>query len=214
MKKRVMVFLLLATFVGGWLVREETVSAATFESMKEHVEAGEGSIYNPISNEVMGQERSLKYIEFIEEATEESVNQEVLEEVQIEAFNETKSTNPEKIEALEVPKVSNFVRGMSPPHNKRPIYLDNIHEPYGSSPFSGSGWRFSGQRFSFRNVQRNPYFGVRAYRDTFTFFDGMYNRFVPISNNFVYYPSNFRGSPLVGYFATWNPINGSRYFIY
>ncbi|PWW83816.1 hypothetical protein, partial [Clostridium perfringens] len=68
MKKRAIVFLLFGTFV-GWLVREETVSAATFESMKERVEAGEGSIYNPISNEVMGQERSLEYIEFIEEAT-------------------------------------------------------------------------------------------------------------------------------------------------
>lgn len=213
MKKRAIVFLLFGTFV-GWLVREETVSATTFESMKERVEAGEGSIYNPISNEVMGQERSLEYIEFIEEATEESVNQEVLEEVQIKAFNETKSTNTETMEALEVPKVSNLVRGMSPPHNKRPIYLDNFPTPYQSSPFSGSGWRFSGQRFSFHNVRRNPYFGVRAYRDTFTFFDGMYNRFVPISNNFVYYSSSFRGSPLIGYFATWNPINGSRYFIY
>lgn len=185
--------------------------AASYQDMKKHVESGEGLVYNPISMEVMDKEKSMDYIEYIEEAQEPSSNGEVSDEIQMAAFNETKTPDSMRLEnGNPLPKIR--PRGAYVPTTIK--YIDNLSKPYESDRFSGSGWRFSGTQFAFKNVTANPYFGVRAYLDTFTYFDGMYDRFVPISNNFVYYLSHFRGSPLAGYFATWNPVNGSRYYIY
>lgn len=188
------------------------VDAASFEDMKEHVESGEGQVYNPISNEIMDEEKSLEYVQYIEAAVENPDSEEIPEETQIAAFVETMSDNPVQLqeEAIFPPKMA---RGAAPPTGK-PVIVDDLPKAYQSNPFSGSGWRFSGLRFTVRNVSLNPYFGVRAYLDTFTFFNGMHDVFVPVSGSFVYTISNFRGSPFVGYFATWNPVTNSRYYIY
>ncbi|MCB5952430.1 hypothetical protein LI951_10175 [Enterococcus sp. BWT-B8] len=56
--------------LSGLILGTVNVNAASFEDMKEHVEAGEGQVYNPISNEIMDEEKSLEYVQYIEEALE------------------------------------------------------------------------------------------------------------------------------------------------
>ncbi|WP_321383497.1 hypothetical protein [uncultured Enterococcus sp.] len=214
MRKRIFLKVSSLMIVGATslVLGATSANAASFEDMKEHVESGEGQIYNPISNEIMDEEKSLEYVQYIEEAVENPDSEEIPEETQIAAFIETKSDNPVQLQenALFPPKMT---RGAKPPTSK-PVVVDDFARPYQSNTFSGSGWRFSGMRFTVRNVSKNPYFGVRATLDTFTFFNGMHDVFVPVSNTFVYTISNFRGTPLDGYFATWNPVSGSRYYIY
>ncbi|MBL1229820.1 hypothetical protein IW492_11310 [Enterococcus sp. BWB1-3] len=198
--------------LSGLIVGTVNVNAASFEDMKEHVEAGEGQVYNPISNEIMDEEKSLEYVQYIEEALEGSNSEEIPEEIQIEAFIETKSEESPQSNVDDMfPPI--LTRGTTPPTGT-PRIVDDFVKPYESNPFSGSGWHFSGLRFTVRNVKLNPYFGIRAHLDSFKFFNGMHDVVAPVSNNFTYTVSNFRGTPFIGYFATWNPVTNSRYHIY
>ncbi|MGX7265353.1 hypothetical protein [Enterococcus crotali] len=198
----------------GLVLSVQTSEAASYESMKKNVEEGTGLIYNPEIDGIMTQEGSLEVIEAIEEEIRDLNIEEPTQEIYDEVFSSIK--NVEVIETAEksLPPFMTFAAGA--PRDNQTAWI-----PYNSQEFSGSGWRYSGYQFKFKDYNANPKFGVRATKDSFYFYT-----VIPGNNSFlrrhtvnanmdwVYFPSKSGSAKLQGYFATYNPVKGSRYYIY
>lgn len=198
----------------GLILGTHTSEAASFESMKKNVEEGTGLIYNPELDGIMTQEGSLEVIEAIEEERQDLNIEEPTQEMYDEAFSSVK--NVEVIETTEKTLPSFMPFAATAPRDNQTAWI-----PYNSAEFSGSGWRYSGSQFKFRDYNANPMFGVRATKDSFYFYTVMpgNNSFlrsnvVDANRDWVYFPSKSGSARLQGYFATYNPVKGSRYYIY
>lgn len=210
--KKLMFFITCGIFS---LVLSSHANAASFEDMKQNVENGNGLVYNPISDGLMTNESSIQYINILDESIQSSTA--TTEELMDKAYEKTKNLElvPDTNTKV-VPEIS--TRGANPPSYDKVIYLDTIPGgQYTSEAFSGSGWRYGGYYFSFKNFIANPYFGVSVSGDSFEFRDayGGYNAVYP-NRNIAYYPSYVKGggASRFGLFRTLNPISGSRYYIY
>lgn len=217
MKKNLVSKVLAVGVVGMIGLTLGTVSseAATFEDMKDNVEIGNGWIYNPESNNIMGNEASKEFIEFVEEEAD-NLNKEVTQEIFEAAFESLEDTR----DIVEQP-IDLSLSVIQPRGAYVPTTPKAIDGGYGSQPFSGSGWRYSGFLAVFNNYGANPFYGVRATGDSFNFHlqtNGNYiptsKHVVPANGGYLYYPSKDRGVALNGYFSTYFPVNGSRYFIH
>ncbi|EPI11334.1 hypothetical protein D358_00341 [Enterococcus faecalis RP2S-4] len=196
----------------GLCIGSTNVSAASYDDMKTEVETNGALVYNPISDRIMSNDESKEYVNFIEENKTKiyavSDSQNLYDAAYLAVGSEGKTvSNSDIIDDSLQPQLY----GASIPTNF--YYLNSIYE---SSSFSGSGWRYSEYRFRFHNYGANPYFGVRAIADSFNFVlsrntnnSQVGSYVVPASGSYVYYGS----SGLNGYFSTYNPIRGSRYYI-
>ena len=211
-------FLLSVALLGvcGLVLVANDVSAATFESMKEHVEKGNGVIFNPVSEAVMTKESSLEFVQIIEEEKNIEKSEEVTTKMMNYAYEETKSATVLPKEEIIKDSLESLVqsRGASRPTNVNYIeWLPSL--PHASNPFSASGWRYSDVNYTFYNADANPYFGVRATLDSFYFHTPRGQYVVPANGSFMYVPSKtINGGKMAGYFSTYNPVKGSRYYIY
>ncbi|WP_339101943.1 hypothetical protein [Candidatus Enterococcus clewellii] len=211
--------LVVAFSLFSFTLMSSSAQAASFEDMKEHVQSGEGAIFNPISEEIMTEDDALDYIEFIESKQENLNTTEVLPEVNIAAFEAV--TDPEDIQSSDI--FDDITASMIQPFGAHvpTQFYDLVGPIYPSNGFSGSGWRYSGFHFRFRDYAANPYFGVRAEKDSFYFNNrrngdnrGLARYVIPANGQFLYYSSSFNGYTLNGFFSTLDPVSGSRYFIY
>lgn len=198
------------------IILSEKVSAASFESMKENVNNGEGLVYNPISEGFMTETNSKEYVEIIEEKLleKQEAKEDILPKVMAEAYAETQDLEVLPSETLPEPPAIMGRGANIPVGNIR--YLDLNPMPNGSAIFSGSGWRYSGYKFFFNNIRANPYFGVAVTGDSF-YFHNIYGRKDPVYPGYTYY---FPTVPPHGgishstYFSTLNPVYGSKYYIW
>lgn len=202
-------FLTLLTF--GFISMFVTINAhaASFEDMADHVESGSGLVYNPISKGLMTKESSIEYLKIAKEnlGSTNAENNDHLDKILDNAYVKTK--NLKVIPNSEQKGASNMLRGSSIP--TEPYYLDGI--VYSSSLFLGSGWRYGGYRFLFRDYNKNPYFGVAATKHSFNFYIVIGDPVVvPADGVYRYYPSH-GVSVIKPYFSTYIPISGSRYYI-
>jgi hypothetical protein len=198
----------------GLILSAHTSEAASYESMKKNVEEGTGLIYNPEIDGIMTQEGSREVIEALEEEIQDLNIEEPTQEIYDEVFSSIK--NVEVIETTEKTLLPFMPFAAGAPRDNQTAWI-----PYNSKEFSGSGWRYSGAQFKFRDYNANPKFGVRATKDSFYFYT-----VIPGNNSFlrrhevganldwVYFPSKSGSAKLQGYFATYNPVKGSRYYIY
>lgn len=198
------------------IVLSEKASAASFESMKENVENGDGLVYNPISEGFMTKENSKEYVNIIEEKlleNQEETKEDILPEVMVEAYEETSDLEVLPSETLPEPPAI-MTRGASIPVTTR--YLDVQPMPNGSSIFSGKGWRYSGYRFWFNNVKANPLFGVSVTGDSFYFHNIFGGKEAVYPGYTYYFPTvpNGGGVSRTTYFSTLNPVYGSKYYIW
>lgn len=183
--------------------------------MINSVKAGEGVVYNPVSESVLTNEGSLEFVESLESKINNIDYENVPNEILKEAYIETQSSESYALEKeVNLPLIQ--PRASSVPTTTK--YLEN-GESYTSDQFSGSGWRYSGVKFRFRDWQSNPYFAVKATKDSFYFHVTVVGRYVvPKDGAYLWYPARLDepGSTtvLTGYFSTYNPINGARYYIY
>lgn len=196
------------------IILSENASAASFESMKENVDNGEGLVYNPISEGFMTEESSKKYVEIIEKKlleNQEEAKEDILPEVMEETYVETQDLEVLASETLpEPPAITS--RGANIPTATR--FLDERPMNTGSNIFSGSGWRYSGYRFTFRNMRANPYFAVVVSGDSF-YFHNIYGGKEPVYPGYTYYFDSVKpGAAFLTYFSTLNPVYGSKYYIW
>lgn len=110
-------------------------------------------------------------------------------------------------------KPDNLLLGTSIPTEAKTL----TGSTYKSDPFSGSGWRYSGYYFNFKDYVANPSFGVRVNGDSFNFITRrntakVASYAVNPDGKFHYYPSTNSGN-LNGYFSTLDPVSGSYYEI-
>ena len=214
MKKLVFGLVLLSGLCLGIMV----VDAATFESMKENIESGDGVVYNPEFNRIMTNEESSEFIKIIETEKEEQNISNVTPEMYAQAFeNVTSSENLDMNINNSAPLMQTQTFGGGLPATS--YTLTGLE--YRSNVFSGSGWRYSGYYFKFSNYNANYLFGVKAEADSFYFttrrnsnFSQAYQVVVQANRTYVYFPSTDRGQPLNGFFSTQNPLSGTRYWIY
>lgn len=196
------------------IILSENASAASFESMKENVNNGEGLVYNPISEGFMTEESSKEYVEIIEKKlleNQEEVKEDILPEVMEETYVETQDLEVIDSETLSEPPVDMSRRASKPTAVR---YLDEIPMDKGSGIFSGSGWRYSGYYFRFRNTKANPYYAVAVSGDSF-YFHNIYKGKDPVYPGYTYYfDSTKPGTNFPAYFSTYNPVYGSRYYIW
>lgn len=194
----------------GLFFNSSDTNAASFDNAKELVESGEGLIYNPVSDGVLTKESSIEFIELVE-AEQENSNKEI-SEIMDSTYVETAS--------LEViPEVKNDKFPLIQPRGGNiPTGYLNIDDlpgqQYTSNPFSASGWRYGEVRLKFRNSAANPYFAVKATKDSFSFQTSATRHEIPANGPYLLYPARKDGYGLWGYFATYYPVNGSRYYIY
>lgn len=214
---------LIASVVGLISLSLGTVNAeaASFEEMKENVEANEGVVFNPEMDRMMTQEEAIEFIEIIETAQEDLNTSEVTEEMYEEAFEEVEPQGDVVADVQYDDPFSNIPllpesRGSRVPTT--PYELS--YWMYPSNNFTGTGWRYSGYYFTFDDYKRNYLFGVAGLNDSF-YFHVRYNdnklqhaRYVvPENKGYAYYPSTYNGRKLNGYFSTHNPAAGARYYI-
>ncbi|EOH98154.1 hypothetical protein UAY_02401 [Enterococcus moraviensis ATCC BAA-383] len=207
---------LLFSAVGcmGLILSTNTSEAASYESMKKNVEEGTGLIFNPEIDGIMTQESSLEIIEAIEEEIQDLNIEEPTQEIYDEVFRSIKDLEVVDTTEKNLPPFMPFAAAA--PRDDQTAWI-----PHNSNEFSGSGWRYSGAQFKFKDYNANPKFGVRATKDSFYFYT-----VIPRNNSFirkhtvnanmdwVYFPSKVGSAKLQGYFATYNPVKGSRYYIY
>ncbi|WP_086314594.1 hypothetical protein A5821_002177 [Enterococcus sp. 7F3_DIV0205] len=210
--------IIVMVFIGTFFT-SMSVDAASFEVMKEDVEKGEGVVYNPVLNRVMTTGETEEFISIVEN---EMAKSHILEStIDIFDINVSASSGADLgifkdvVEINDTPIISTF--GAKPPVK---THLLKEPLPYSSQPFSGSGTRYSGKFFYFKNYYKVYLFGVRAEIDTFYFHTranrnlSPYRRYVvPVSSKYVFFPSRSYKGDLQGYFSTTNPLKGSRYFI-
>ncbi|MGM0219476.1 hypothetical protein IGI43_002597 [Enterococcus sp. AZ126] len=211
MKKVFVLKMLSIVLIGGvgLVLGSTSANAASFEDVKGLVESGEGLIYNPVSDGILTKESSVEFVQLIESENENS-NKDI-SEIMDNAYEETvdlETIPAEKSEKLPLiqPRGANI-----------PTKLLNIDDlptkQYDSNPFSASGWRYGEVKLKFRNSAANPYFAVRATKDSFYFYTNAARHTIPANGGFVLYPARKDGYGLWGYFATYNPVKGSRYFV-
>lgn len=214
LEKKMLFMMVLISILGvsGFFFTSDTVNAASFETMKEYVEKDEGLIYNPELGGVMAKEDSIEFVDFIETEKENLNTDEVTPTMYEKAYKSLKSAEiVEGTKDLDSSIIQQ--RGVKAPTKV-------AYPPHNSNAFSGAGWRYSNIRFAFSNYNKDYLFGVRAYKDTFyftTYTNGNYyyvaQHVVPVSLQYVFYPATDRGRNLNGYFSTYNPVVGSRYYI-
>ncbi|MCB5953666.1 hypothetical protein [Enterococcus sp. CWB-B31] len=202
--------------VFGLTIGAVNSNAATFEEMKENVESDNGWIYNPESDTIMGNEASKQFIEIVETGLENSNDENVTQEMFESAFDLLEDTDDVIDKPFDPTAGLIQPRGVYVPTQPKAVPSTG----YQSNEFSGAGWRYSGFLFVFNDYNANPFFGVRATKDSFNFHlqtNGNYyptsKHVVPANGGYLYYPSRSGGKNLNGYFSTYNPVNGSRYYI-
>lgn len=197
--------------------------AANLEEMKESIEAGEGLVYNPISEGIMTKEGSSEFVNTVEAILEESNTEEITDEITDQAFEETSSISTLETEKPLIPSVTTRVATPPGPNS----YYSLTGKEYRSNPFTGSGWQYSGYRFKFadHNWAANPFYGVRAEGDSFYFRTALIwtssgytgeTVVVPANGPWIYVKSqsSMGYGGYYGYFYTLNPVRNCRYAIY
>jgi hypothetical protein len=164
----------------------------------------------------MTEENSKEYVDIIEEKlleNQEEVTEDVLPEVMAEAYMETKDLEVVPSEPLPEPS-GIMTRGANKPTASR--LLDVQPMPGGSNIFSGSGWRYSGYSFFFRDIRANPYFGVSVTGDSFNFHNIFGGKDAVYPGYTYYFPTvpTHGGASRYTYFSTYNPVYGSKYYIW
>ncbi|MBP1044924.1 hypothetical protein I6N96_01430 [Enterococcus sp. BWM-S5] len=194
--------------------------AASLEEMKNSIEEGEGMVYNPISKGILTKEGSTEFVTALENALAEEDTEIITEDIMVQAFLETSSASTLEVKEPETPKIAPRVATIPGIWN-----IKYLTSEYRSNTFTGSGWQYSGMRFAFKDTVANPFFGVRAEKDSFNFtyqvIGGSYAHesiYVPANASWVYAPAvskpQFGSMAYAGYFSTYNPVINSRYYIY
>ncbi|MCA5014592.1 MULTISPECIES: hypothetical protein [unclassified Enterococcus] len=223
MKKVLKFSLSLFVFGATFFLFGTQSEAASLEQMKNSIEAGEGMVYNPVSNGILTEESSIKFVSVLEEALAEGDTETVTEDMLSQAFQETSSSSDLEVEEAkepQTPTIAPMVATIPGIYN-----INYLTKEYPSNPFTGTGWQYSGMRFAFKDTVANPFFGLRAEKDSFNFvyqsLGGTYPHatvYVPANGKWIYSPSvskpQFGSLTYVGYFSTYNPVYGCRYFIY
>lgn len=208
----------IATLGIGMCVVTVHPHAASIEQMKANVNADTGAIFSEELGRDMTKSEAGLYFETVSQEQHKlglSTSQ-VTPEIdkaarQVVAENAKKPVHNTKTKLNFKP--DNLLLGTSIPTEAKTL----TGSTYKSDPFSGSGWRYSGYYFNFKDYAANPSFGVRVNGDSFNFITRrntakVASYAVNPDGKFHYYPSTNSGN-LNGYFATLDPVSGSYYEI-